>query len=428
MISPFVVPRIGVGAARRYFLTGERFGADVALRIGLVHEVAGDLDAAVEAGRGRAADVRAPGGPRGEAACSVSMPTRASRPPPTSPPACARARRARTGCGPSSSAASRAGPPSRRVRRLLLLVGAIIFVDTMFFAALTPLLPGYADDLDLSKAGVGVLAAAYPAGALAGGIPGGSRRRRGSVSSRPSSTGLLLMVVDDGRRSASPTSIVVLDLARFAQGFASAFTWTASLAWLVSRGARRAARAADRDGDERRDRRRALRARPRRDRVGDRDRGRLRDGRRRSASCSPSGRRRRRRRGPQQAQPLSMLWAAVQDRAVLGERLVRGAARAALLDDGRARLAAPRRARHERGRRSAASSWSPPGIEAVLNPAAGRISDVRGRLLPIRVGLAASAVMTRCCPGRTIALGARGARRSSPAWRSASSGRPRCPT
>jgi methylglutaconyl-CoA hydratase len=47
VISPFVVPRIGVGAARRYFLTGERFGADVALRVGLVHEVAGDLDAAV---------------------------------------------------------------------------------------------------------------------------------------------------------------------------------------------------------------------------------------------------------------------------------------------------------------------------------------------------------------------------------------------
>jgi len=49
------------------------------------------------------------------------------------------------------------------LRRLLLLVGAVVFVDTMFFAALTPLLPSYADDLDLSKAGVGLLAAAYPA-------------------------------------------------------------------------------------------------------------------------------------------------------------------------------------------------------------------------------------------------------------------------
>ena len=48
VISPFVVPRIGVGAARHYFLTGERFDAETALRIGLVHEVPADLDAAVE--------------------------------------------------------------------------------------------------------------------------------------------------------------------------------------------------------------------------------------------------------------------------------------------------------------------------------------------------------------------------------------------
>ena len=49
VISPFVLPRIGAGAARRYFLTGERFDAETALRIGLVHEVAEDLDGAVDA-------------------------------------------------------------------------------------------------------------------------------------------------------------------------------------------------------------------------------------------------------------------------------------------------------------------------------------------------------------------------------------------
>jgi len=48
VISPFALAKIGSGAARRYFVTGERFAADVALRIGLVHEVAADLDAAVE--------------------------------------------------------------------------------------------------------------------------------------------------------------------------------------------------------------------------------------------------------------------------------------------------------------------------------------------------------------------------------------------
>ena len=47
VISPFVLPKIGAHA-RRYFLTGERFGAEVALRIGLVEEVADDLDEAVD--------------------------------------------------------------------------------------------------------------------------------------------------------------------------------------------------------------------------------------------------------------------------------------------------------------------------------------------------------------------------------------------
>ena len=48
VISPFALARIGPAAARRYFLTGERFDARTALRIGLVHEVADDLDAAVD--------------------------------------------------------------------------------------------------------------------------------------------------------------------------------------------------------------------------------------------------------------------------------------------------------------------------------------------------------------------------------------------
>jgi methylglutaconyl-CoA hydratase len=48
VISPFVVAKIGASAARRFFVTGERFDAQTALRIGLVHEVTDDLDAAVE--------------------------------------------------------------------------------------------------------------------------------------------------------------------------------------------------------------------------------------------------------------------------------------------------------------------------------------------------------------------------------------------
>jgi methylglutaconyl-CoA hydratase len=48
VISPMVLAKIGPAAARRYFLTGERFDASTAVRIGLVDAVAADLDEALD--------------------------------------------------------------------------------------------------------------------------------------------------------------------------------------------------------------------------------------------------------------------------------------------------------------------------------------------------------------------------------------------
>ena len=62
VISPYVVRKIGESAARRYFVTGERFDAATALRIGLVHEVTDDLDEALGTRPRRAPDGRAAGG------------------------------------------------------------------------------------------------------------------------------------------------------------------------------------------------------------------------------------------------------------------------------------------------------------------------------------------------------------------------------
>ena len=59
-----------------------------------------------------------------------------------------------------------------------------MFFDTLFFAALTPLLPHYANTLGLGKAGAGVLAAAFPAGALIGALPSGVVAAR-AARSRP---------------------------------------------------------------------------------------------------------------------------------------------------------------------------------------------------------------------------------------------------
>ena len=48
VISPFALRKIGESAARRFFVTGERFDTATALRIGLVHEVSDDVASALE--------------------------------------------------------------------------------------------------------------------------------------------------------------------------------------------------------------------------------------------------------------------------------------------------------------------------------------------------------------------------------------------
>jgi methylglutaconyl-CoA hydratase len=51
VISPYVLRAIGARQARRYFLTGERFGAAEARRIGLVHELAPPMGLSAAADR-----------------------------------------------------------------------------------------------------------------------------------------------------------------------------------------------------------------------------------------------------------------------------------------------------------------------------------------------------------------------------------------
>lgn len=118
------------------------------------------------------------------------------------------------------------------MRRVVVLSSAVVFVDTMFFAMLTPLLPRYAHQFELSKAGVGVLAAAYPAGVLVGGLPSGWLAARAGV--KATAVVGLVIVAATSITFGFADSIVLLDVARFLQGIGSACAWTAALSWLLA--------------------------------------------------------------------------------------------------------------------------------------------------------------------------------------------------
>ena len=107
-----------------------------------------------------------------------------------------------------------------------------MFVDTLFYAALTPLLPHYAHEFALGKTGAGVLAAAYPAGALVGAIPSGVVAARAGV--KPTVVVGLTTVAVCTVLFGIGDQAWQLDTARFVQGIASSFSWTGALAWLVA--------------------------------------------------------------------------------------------------------------------------------------------------------------------------------------------------
>ena len=117
------------------------------------------------------------------------------------------------------------------MRRLLALVSSIIFVDAMLYTALTPLVPGYADEFELSKTGAGLLVGAFGAGAIFGGIPGGLAAAR--FGPRSAVIGGLVLLGIASLAFAVAGGVVALGIARFVQGFSSTVTWAGALAWIA---------------------------------------------------------------------------------------------------------------------------------------------------------------------------------------------------
>jgi MFS family permease len=116
------------------------------------------------------------------------------------------------------------------VRRLLILVSAIVLVDTSFYAAITPLLPYYVDHEHLTKTSAGLLAGAYPAGTLIASLPAGAAAAR--VGPRTMLVAGLTLLSITSITFGLAHSIVLLDAARFMQGVGGALSWTGGMGWL----------------------------------------------------------------------------------------------------------------------------------------------------------------------------------------------------
>jgi MFS family permease len=128
---------------------------------------------------------------------------------------------------PSPDARGRGGE-----RRLVIVISAVVFVDTMFYAVIAPLLPGLAHELRLSKLSAGLMTASYPIGTLLGSVPGGVLAARAGPRVTVC-TGLMLLgcstiafgVLHDA---------AALDVARFVEGAGGACSWAGGLAWIVA--------------------------------------------------------------------------------------------------------------------------------------------------------------------------------------------------
>jgi MFS family permease len=118
------------------------------------------------------------------------------------------------------------------MRRLLILVSAMVFFDVAFFSAIAPLLPIYVSELGLSKAEAGVLSASYAAGTFAFSLPAGLLAAR--IGPRRTVIAGLLLLGCSSVVFGFAHSFALLDAARFAQGGSGALIWSGALTWLIT--------------------------------------------------------------------------------------------------------------------------------------------------------------------------------------------------
>ncbi len=126
-----------------------------------------------------------------------------------------------------------AGRHGRRPERgTVVLISVLLGFESVLYSAVTPVLPHYAHQFGASKPAIGVLAAAYPAGMLPGSLIGWWIATRAGVR-RTTVVGLVLFTVSIVAFGFG-SSLAALDSLRFVQGIACGCIWGGGLAWVIA--------------------------------------------------------------------------------------------------------------------------------------------------------------------------------------------------
>jgi MFS family permease len=116
------------------------------------------------------------------------------------------------------------------MRRMFVLMYALVFLDEIALLGLVPLLPGYTRAYDLSTTEAGALLSAAPLAIVVASIPAGRLSDRLGARRVTLAAGVLIAVATAGTAVASGFALLLLTRAAF--GLASGTIWSAGLAWI----------------------------------------------------------------------------------------------------------------------------------------------------------------------------------------------------
>jgi multidrug resistance protein len=114
------------------------------------------------------------------------------------------------------------------MRKLLALVCLVIFVDSLGYGVVVPVMPVYADELGVTQAGLGLLFAAYALGNIVAAVPFGMLSDK--VGRRPFLVFGMFAMAGAFVLYAYSTTYIGLFLSRFLDGVTAAANWTVGLA------------------------------------------------------------------------------------------------------------------------------------------------------------------------------------------------------